>query len=649
MFFNISCSSKLLNEGDRILLIDRFGHYLSVSADTHFQISPEQNISDKSIFKVKSVSNEGIKLTDYGNSPVYIQRGELKYHKDSQPSLFKLKEKNGRIHLLTKNEEYLSFKENSYQVTDTAGIKIQRLNRKNLFEGNLPNKAVLLISISFLFYLVLIFNFFTEKKLVSPKLKYLLILISHSLIAYLAISAFDFLHLWDECFHALVGKNLTTSPTVPMLYKEECIFYSNLWSDTTIWLHKQPLFLYQIAASLKLFGLSVFSVRLPSAILMSICGVMIYRMGKLLFNDLSGIIGSFLFCFSLYKMQLLMGMKSTDHNDLAFLFYITASIWAFLEYQNKQSKKYFVAIFIFSAFAVLNKWLLGFLVYYLWGLIILFKNKKLFSIWQAARPMLMNFAFSVLLVLPWQVYIWTQFPEKARFEFDQINKHLFEVVEDHSGNWDFHFLLSDQHYGLNFLLITLCTGLSYFAIKEKNKHLALIIVIFSVYGFFTFAQTKMESFTFILSPFIFIMIAASLVLLYKWALDFKPDRIILVNSAFVFLILMTVLNTISFGSLESIYSPKSNNYIHLAMEVEQEKLKRLSIDDHGHSILFNCKYVNRIPAMFYNDDLIAYMDIPIYQFMEKNNCGNRKILIFDNGEIPENIANHPNTVLIPNY
>ena len=75
-----------------------------------------------------------------------------------------------------------------------------------------------------------------------------------------AISVFSFsalldpfLNIWDERFHALVAKNLMNHPLMPTLYDNPVVNMAyDRWDRYHIWLHKQPLFLWQIALSFKL-------------------------------------------------------------------------------------------------------------------------------------------------------------------------------------------------------------------------------------------------------------------------------------------------------------------------------------------------------------------------------------------------------------
>lgn len=137
-----------------------------------------------------------------------------------------------------------------------------------------------------------------------------------------------FLHDWDERYHALVARNMVTNPLKPMLYKTMFGDYDfTAWCCNHIWLHKQPLFLWQIAMSLKLFGTSTFTLRLPSIIMGSLMILLVYRITHIVNNNKStAFIVSLLMCFSYYQFNLISGRKGMDHNDIAFTFYVLCSI-----------------------------------------------------------------------------------------------------------------------------------------------------------------------------------------------------------------------------------------------------------------------------------------------------------------------------------
>jgi hypothetical protein len=80
----------------------------------------------------------------------------------------------------------------------------------------------------------------------------------------------DFVNLWDERFHSLVAKNMRDDLLLPSLYKKPVLgTYTLDWDTTTVWLHKQPFFLWLMSISYKLFGVHYWSGRLPSVILMT--------------------------------------------------------------------------------------------------------------------------------------------------------------------------------------------------------------------------------------------------------------------------------------------------------------------------------------------------------------------------------------------
>ena len=99
----------------------------------------------------------------------------------------------------------------------------------------------------------------------------------------------NYLHEWDERFHAVVAKNCIQSPLKPMLYRQPAVPYDyRNWLSNHIWLHKPPLSLWLMAASLRLFGTSEFALRLPSLILSCLGIPLMYYLGKLLWRRTAG-------------------------------------------------------------------------------------------------------------------------------------------------------------------------------------------------------------------------------------------------------------------------------------------------------------------------------------------------------------------------
>ena len=206
------------------------------------------------------------------------------------------------------------------------------------------------------------YNFSKTKRYAVP-----LLFVATLLLGYFIVNLDHFLILWDEQYHALVAKNLIDNPLKPCLYRHPILGYDHrIWTNNHVWLHKQPLFLWQMALSIKLFGANELAVRIPSILMHAIIPVLIYRIGTNIKNRDTGYYGALLFAVAYFPLELVAGRYSTDHNDIAFLFYMTASFWAWFEYQRSKKKYWIILIGLFSGGAVLVKWLMGVFIYIVW-------------------------------------------------------------------------------------------------------------------------------------------------------------------------------------------------------------------------------------------------------------------------------------------
>lgn len=303
---------------------------------------------------------------------------------------------------------------------------------------------------------------------------------------------------WDEQFHALVGKNLISNPWIPKLYSANPLgLKSRIWADSEIWLHKQPLFTWQMALSIKLIGNSVFAVRLPSVIFHGLLVVSIYRIGVLILNRKVGFIAALLVMHSTFLLGLLSGRIGTDHNDFVFLGYITFSFWAWFEFQHSGNRKWLFWIGIFAGCAILTKWLVGLLVFGVWGFVLLHKRGKS-DFWKALRDLFLSFAIACLVFIPWQIYTFIYFPKEAAQEMNYNSKHLTHAVELHGGDLGFHLEQIQTLYfnQFEFFIFFFLGVFGLFKMITSMVYRTFILVsIGMVYLFFTLVPTKMPAFT----------------------------------------------------------------------------------------------------------------------------------------------------------
>lgn len=346
-----------------------------------------------------------------------------------------------------------------------------------------------------------------------------------------------YLSPWDEQFHALVAKSCMSHPLTPTLYDEAIVEghdYTS-WIGAHVWLHKQPLFLWQIALCFKLFGVSEFTLRLSSVIQCTLLIPIVYQIAKRLTQNINtAFLAGVATACSWFLIRLTTGLENTDHNDVCFVFYVTASLWAFVEYLHHEREKWVWVLLIglFSGAAVLTKWLAGFLVFLCWGLYLLAEHRFAFRQWKVSH-LLAAVGITLAIVLPWQLYILSQFPDLAQQELFYNFKHINNAVESHQGSfWYPLIVLPLQYFGhgyrcqtatfewnLHAIICYIVLGFGYFrllkGLRKNSLRWMVVGTTLFVLVFFGLAGTKMPAFTFILCSFGFLSIACAL----TWAIE----------------------------------------------------------------------------------------------------------------------------------
>lgn len=150
------------------------------------------------------------------------------------------------------------------------------------------------------------------------------------------------LHPWDERYHALVAKNMMNNPFVPKLYPDHIIDYDYKdWAANKIWVHKQPVPLWSMAASMKIFGVSEFTLRLPSVLLSTLSIFLTFWIGRFLSSsERVGLIAAFLLSINGLTIELASGRVATDHVDTFFMSLVTLSVF-FILLNLKKGKRFF--------------------------------------------------------------------------------------------------------------------------------------------------------------------------------------------------------------------------------------------------------------------------------------------------------------------
>ncbi|UKN02033.1 glycosyltransferase family 39 protein [Paracrocinitomix mangrovi] len=478
----------------------------------------------------------------------------------------------------------------------------------------------------------------------SKKYGILTLVIASGVLAYFMADLDPFLNLWDEQQHALVAKHMAQHPFYPTLYEYPILDYNyQNWANNHVWIHKQPLFLWQMALSIKIFGVNALAVRLPSVLLHALLTLVVFRIGSIVKNEKVGFIAAVIITVANFPLELVAGRLPTDHNDMSFLFYVSWSFLCWLEYERSRSKKWLILLGISAGAAVLVKWLMGLLVYVCWAVVITVKLK--FKVWKISNyfDLLKAFAISLIIFLPWQIYCFVVFPTEAAHEFAASAKHFNEVVEGHGGEWNYHFVNAFKeiyfYWDYAILIVLPFVIIGIWQIKSFSHKLFMGFLIGFVYLFFTLAASKMLAFTIIAMPAVVI----AFVIGAKWIFDQLTIKIKSGLLKYVLGAVIVVYPAIKMFKWDWIELHHST--IHWEGAGRMDEYKEMAfIDqlkekyDNEKIVVFNANVtmVGHIPVMFYTD-YVAYHYFPEDEHIQKVLDEGYKCVVLDNENTPENL------------
>jgi 4-amino-4-deoxy-L-arabinose transferase len=416
------------------------------------------------------------------------------------------------------------------------------------------------------------------------------------ILRFLMITLDPFLHEWDERYHALVAKHMMQHPFMPVLRENPVLpFDYKLWCCNHIWLHKQPLFLWQMALSMSVFGINLIGLRFPDVMMGGLGIYFIYRMALIWTNSVniawySGI----LYATSYFFLELTSGRFALDHNDLVFSTYAIGSIWAFCEYTRTPSWKFALLVGILAGAAVLVKWLTGLLVFGGWFLFILGssdrKELKNYLHWAISA------GICAAVVIPWQWYILHAFPQEAAWEYAYNSKHMEEALGKNTGML-FHLKFTEAIYGAVFLPF-LILGIWQVFRKRVNPVFthAMLAMVVVVYAFFSLlVATKMGAFTTAVSGILFALTGVGIDRAIAWTGIKTGNRFKSYLPALLFLLVVVSIRPWSIASYRN--EDKNPSW---ADHVNNTRIyQSLQTKAPPDWIVINCKELEDVELMFW--------------------------------------------------
>jgi hypothetical protein len=433
-----------------------------------------------------------------------------------------------------------------------------------------------------------------------------------------------YLHDWDERYHALVARNMMHHPFKPMLIYKPLVAYDYTnWAKNHIWLHKQPLFLWQMALAMKAFGVSEFTMRYPTVLTGALAVLLVYRVTALATgNRKMAFIAALIQCFSNFVLEITSGVQGIDHNDAAFQFYVLASIWAYAEYRRVGTVGWAVLAGVLAGGAVLNKWLPGMLVFLGWGVILAATIKK-----EGARREAGHFiiavACCVVVFLPWQLYTLHTFPREAKWELAYNSQHLFNTVEGHKGDGFYYYSIFPRYFGnLTWWLVIIGLVIVLIQTRYRNKLMnSLVLNFLFAFVFYSFVvQTKMAGFFMMASPIGSVFLAIALVHCVtgrlrfdkstetvSFSFGFAEELLHRQKYAYIIIGIALCVFTADLPQITTNHDPRNNMDDHIVHAYNTEILKKAAqIIPPGTDLVLNTSVGYEIDLMFYNNDVTAY-------------------------------------------
>jgi 4-amino-4-deoxy-L-arabinose transferase len=356
-------------------------------------------------------------------------------------------------------------------------------------------------------------------------------------------------------------------------------------------------------------------------------------MAKKCFNVRVAYFAALLYTLSYYTLNFCTGGEAVDHVDFAFFFYVTASFWAWINYDISKENKWRILVGVFAGLAVLTKWVTGLLVFAGWGIVVLAdpeQRRNWASYFTIAKTALISFA----IFLPWQIYTFIKFPKEAFHELSYNRRHMFEVIEGHSGSFWYYIERIDENYGwLAPYIIIPALYLAWRKLQPVSSRNFMFAVLFVCYLFFSSCATKMPAFCHPVVSVIFMAMGVFSDYIYNNLRNvlhrFSAYKI------FLFLaICFLCFKVFQIDTIRWFHTAQDEGNINRQNQVRfTTYYKKLDKSLPDNVLVFGAPFGTEIEAMFFTGNIIynKYPDEQKYRELKKNN---EKMAVFESPETP---------------
>lgn len=311
------------------------------------------------------------------------------------------------------------------------------------------------------------------------------------------ISSDPFLHVFDERYHALVAKHLLYYGE-PLLYANPILEHNSAdWTQCEVWLHKPPLPLLFIAASLKLFGLSVYAVRMPSIIFSMLTCVLTYRICLHLFHRRIALIAFFLHAIHGLSIELVGGRVSSDHTDVFYLFFVELALY--LVIVKKKNPLIILVTSFILLFAFLSKWIAVFIPVLIISIyFIIYRVDRM-------KHILFYFLSTLFIGISYLAFV-SVYPDEVNQVFSGIMELVTDEKSPHQGGAFYYINRIRIIYGELIYIPLLMATYSVMKYRCRLKDQAFILLwIMAPLILMSFLDAKRATYSLVFAPAVFIL------------------------------------------------------------------------------------------------------------------------------------------------
>ncbi len=320
------------------------------------------------------------------------------------------------------------------------------------------------------------------------------------LIAILAFSIVFFVNLGNSPL--LVSDEQTYSQWAFHMIKSGDYLTPWAFGSQAMWIGKPPLNMWLMSLSYQLLGIDNFSSRLTSAMFGSLSLVLVFYLGKRLFNLGVG----FLSALILGTLTVFYEFSRLAMTDVPFVFFVVGSIYFLVLSEKSEETKinwFSILAGVFFGLALMTKQIQALLIPLIVFVYLTITKKTVRFL--LTKSFTIFWGVALLVFSPWLIYMTINYGALFWQWFFVYSEFMRTVspLEGHNASYLYYltnFVANENLFYI--ILLPLSVASCFFnSIMKRSKQYTLILVwILMIFAVFTLAQTKLDYYVLAVYP-----------------------------------------------------------------------------------------------------------------------------------------------------